>query len=207
LRRLALGINEDLDHALGGIKATDEATRGSEELLNVVGPSTREFIRREGLDRGLDAVQIGMDVARNDVSPSPGAKLIGSPHLLPDSLRENLTSEQERYLGGTVGLHESELMESEFDRRFAKLGRSAQSELSEEEAEVVLAGVVADSSYGYWTDHLDEWRKAIIDVLPEPDSTIVQNDRAAANSSANTSDGRTKVTCSGSKAKKTKNKS
>lgn len=202
MRRLALGINEDLDHALGGIKATDEATRGLEELLNVVGSSTREFIRREGLPCRL----VWMWPATT-YPQVPGQNMIGSPRLLPDSLRENLTSEQERYLGGTVGLHESELMESEFDRRFAKLGRSAQSELSEEEAEVVLAGVVADSSYGYWTDHLDEWRKAIIDVLPEPASTIVQNDRAAANSSANTSDGRTKVTCSGSKAKKTKNKS
>lgn len=173
--------NQGLDHVLGDIKETEIKERdllkkqGRTVLSDVVETSAQAFLEERGLGpESIKASKIGMSVVRS--GRGTGLRKNdddGILRLLPDSLRGDLTGKQKKYLQevGSVILNEPPM--SKLKKRLNELGKSARDDLSEEDATPVFAAIaLGKSSSKYWRDNLNQWRQAVINALPEPDSTI-----------------------------------
>jgi hypothetical protein len=64
---------------------------------------------------------------------------------------------------------------SKLKRRVNELGRSARDEMTREDAAPVFAAIaLAKNSSRYWRENHGEWRQAVVDALPEADSTVIR---------------------------------
>jgi hypothetical protein len=178
--------NQGLDHVLGDIKETEIKERdllkkqGRNVLSDVIETSARTFLEERGLGaESIKASKIGMSVVRSGRGTELRKNNVeGILRFLPDSLRGDLGEKQKEYLRQVGDVLLNEPPTSKLKKRLNELGRSARDELSEEDRRPVFAATaVAKGSYKYWKEHLDEWKQAIFDALPEPDSTVMRNSK------------------------------
>jgi len=180
--------NQGVDHVLGDIKETDiketdiretdmTKKRGRNVLSDVIKTSAQAFLEESDLGpEAIKTMKVGMSAVRSTRSTDLRKSNDEVLRVLPDSLRGDLSEKQREYLRevGRVVLDEPPM--PQLKKQVNKLGRSARDELSREDAMPVFAAIaLAKSSSRYWRDNLDEWRRTVLEALPEADSTVVMN--------------------------------